>query len=91
MRLIRDLLDCDFEIVDFIIKPLVKSPLLKVQVDFKDPYNMNFIKTYDITLRIITDKDLGKGKSPVRTIVIILIIVGGLLYWRNRKKKSKTK
>lgn len=80
----------DFETVSFTLKPLVDSPRLKVQLDFKDPYNVDFSQQYDLPLRIITDKDLGKGKSPVGTIMIVLIIAGVVFwYWRRRKKAKR--
>lgn len=79
----------DFETVDFIIKPLAASPRLQVQVEFKDPYNTNYNKVYDLPLRIITDKDLGKGKSPIGTIIFVLLIAGGAAYWWFRRKKKR--
>lgn len=79
----------DFETVDFIIKPLVESPRLSVKLSFKDPYNVDFVQQHDLPLRIITDKDLGKAKSPVGTIIVVLLIVAGVWYWFKRRKKKK--
>jgi hypothetical protein len=79
----------DFETVDFIVKPLVASPRLAVQLDFKDPYNVDFSQQYDLPLRIITEKDLGKGGFPYGTVVIVLLIIGGIIYWYFRRKKKR--
>jgi len=79
----------DFETVDFMIKPLVDSPRLIVKLDFKDPYNLEFMQQYDLPLRIITDKDLGKQKIPYGTIVIVLLVITGIVYWWFKRKKKK--
>jgi hypothetical protein len=79
----------DFETVDFTIKPLVESPRLSIQLDFKDPYNVDFSQQYDLPLRIITEKDLGKGGFPWGTVVIVLLIIGGVIYWYFRRKKKR--
>lgn len=80
----------DFESVDFTVKPLAANPRLQVQVDFKDPYNVDFHQTYDLPLRIITDADLGKGGFPIGTIIVaLLVIAGGAYWWFKRRKKQK--
>lgn len=79
----------DFETVDFTIKPLVDSPRLVVQLEFKDPYNVDFSQQYDLPLRIITEKDLGKGGFPVGTVVIVLLIIGGIVYWYFKRRKKR--
>ncbi|HLC32301.1 MAG TPA: COG1361 S-layer family protein [Candidatus Nanoarchaeia archaeon] len=77
----------DFETVDFTVKPLVSNPRLAVQVEFKDPYNAAFSQSYDLPLRIITDDDLGKGTSYWPVIVIVILVIGVVVYWRMRRKK----
>jgi hypothetical protein len=79
----------DFETVDFTIKPLVESPRLSVQLEFKDPYNVDFSQQYDLPLRIITEKELGKKKTPWGLIVVGLIVVAGIIYWFRRGKKKR--
>jgi len=79
----------DFETVDFIIKPLVENPRLKIALEFKDPYNVDFMQEYGLPLRIITDKDLGKEKSPIVWIVLAIAAAGGIFYWYKKKKKKK--
>jgi hypothetical protein len=79
----------DFETVDFLVKPLAESPRLSVQLEFKDPYNVDFEQAYDLPLRIITDKDLGKGGAPWGTISVLLLIVGGGVWWWMRRKKKR--
>ncbi len=79
----------DFETVDFTIKPLVESPRLSIQLEFKDPYNVDFSQQYDLPLRIITEKDLGKGGFPVGTVVIVLLIIGGIVYWYFKRRKKR--
>ena len=79
----------DFETVDFTIKPLVESPRLSVQLEFKDPYNVDFMQQYDLPLRIITEKELGKKGLPWGTIVVALIVVVGGVYWYFRRKKKR--
>lgn len=80
----------DFETVDFIIEPNVRSPRLKINLEFKDPYNVDYSKNFDLPLRIITDADLGKGRSPIVPVVVILVIAG-IIYWRFKKKKKSRK
>jgi hypothetical protein len=77
----------DFETVDFLIKPVAENPRLKVQLEFKDPYNLNFAQDYDLPLRIITDKDLGKGGAPWGVIVALLLVAGAGIWWWVRRKK----
>ncbi|MEM4247200.1 MAG: COG1361 S-layer family protein [Candidatus Woesearchaeota archaeon] len=79
----------DFETVDFAIRPKFAEPRLKVQLEFKDPYNVDFKETYDLPLRIITAKELGNGGLPWGWLVLALIVVGGIIYWRIRKKKKR--
>lgn len=79
----------DFETVDFLIKTKVPSPRLNVELEFKDPYNKNFAQQHQLPLRIITDEDLGKKKSPVKAIVIGVLVIIGLIIWRRRKSKKK--
>ncbi len=79
----------DFETVDFTIKPKVSEPRLQLQMEFKDPYNMAYQESYNLPLRIITAADLGNGGFPWGTIIIVLAVVGGIIYWRVRKKKKR--
>jgi hypothetical protein len=79
----------DFETVDFMLKPLVDSPRLSVQLEFKDPYNVDFSQQYDLPLRIITEKELGKARTPWGSIILVLLIVAGVIYWYRKRKKSK--
>lgn len=79
----------DFETVDFMVKPLVSSPRLRLQLDFKDPYNVDFHQEYDLPLRIITDADLGKSQTPWGLIVLTLIVVGSIWWWRKKKAVDK--
>jgi hypothetical protein len=79
----------DFETVDFIVKPLVDSPRLKVALEFKDPYNVDFREQWDLPLRIITEKELGKKKPPYALIALGIIVVLGVIYWWRKKGKKK--
>lgn len=88
-RYVGNLDSDDFESVDFTVKPNVESPRLKVQVDFKDPYNLDFHQEHDLPLRIITDKDLGKDGFPTGTLIIALLVIGGLAYWYFRRRKKR--
>ena len=79
----------DFETVDFTVKPLVDSPRLSVTLEFKDPYNVDFSTQYDLPLRIITDKELGKTSTPWGMIGVgLLIFVVGIYWWFRRRKKK---
>ncbi len=79
----------DFETVDFILRPLVEQPQLRVQLEFKDPYNVDFEKTYMLPLRIITDKDLGKEKPPYALIILALLAIGIGVWWYKKRTKKK--
>ncbi len=79
----------DFETVDFTIKPLVESPRLSVQLEFKDPYNLDFSQQYDLPLRIITAKELGQKKTPWVAIVVGVLVVIGIIYWWRKGKKKR--
>ncbi|MBI4146729.1 LPXTG cell wall anchor domain-containing protein [Candidatus Woesearchaeota archaeon] len=77
----------DFETAEFTIKPLTEKPLLLVKVDFKDPYNVDYSKTYELPMRIITAKDLGKDKTPVSLIVGAIVIIAAAAWYFRRKKR----
>ena len=79
----------DFETVDFTIKPNVAEPRLQLQMEFKDPYNMAYQESYNLPLRIITAADLGNGGLPWGWIILFVAVVGGIIYWRVRKKKKR--
>ncbi len=79
----------DFETVDFTIKPNVAEPRLQLQLEFKDPYNVDFKQKYDLPLRIITKSELGNGGFPWGLVFLALLVVGGIIYWRVRKKKKR--
>jgi hypothetical protein len=79
----------DFETVDFLIRPNTAQPRLSVQVEFKDPYNADFSRKYDLPLRIITDRDLGRGGMPWGTIILVLLVAGAAGYWWLGKKKKR--
>ncbi len=79
----------DFETVDFLIRPRASQPRLQVQLEFKDPYNVNFKQDYDLPLRILTDRDLGKGGMPFGTIILVLLLIGGGAYWYWKRRKKK--
>ena len=81
----------DFETVDFVIRPLVQEPVLRVQVDFKDPYNVDTSKVYELKLRIITDADLEQGNSVVGWIIAGLILLGGVVYWKYGRKNHPSR
>lgn len=83
----------DFETFEFIIKPKVKDVRLNVIVDFKDPYNKDYSKTFDLPLRIVSKAELGEAKSYTGTIIIVLLVLAVIIYWlyRRRKKKKKNK
>ncbi|RJQ21717.1 hypothetical protein C4580_02055 [Candidatus Woesearchaeota archaeon] len=78
----------DFETADFTIKPLTEQPTLLVKVDFKDPYNVDYSKTYELPLRIITAKDLGEGSSIAGPLVVLAVLAAiGIWYYRRRRKR----
>lgn len=78
----------DYETVDFIIKPLVDSPRLSVQLEFKDPYNVDFKQEYNLPVRIVTQSELGKGGFPWGTVIGVLLVIGGGVYWYLRRRKK---
>ncbi len=79
----------DFETVDFTVKPKTKEPKLSLELNFKDPYNENFEQKYEIPLKIITEKDLGKNRSIWPALIIILFVVCGVYYWYRKRSKYK--
>jgi len=81
----------DFETIEFIIKPKVKDIRLNVVVDFKDPYNKDYSKTYDLPLRVVSKAELGESKFPWGTTIIVLIVIAVVIYWLYRRRKKKKK
>ncbi len=80
----------DFETAEFTIKPLTEAPTMLVKVDFKDPYNVDYSKTYELPVRIITAADLGQGGSSTWMIVVFVLLAGaGYWYYRRRKHNKK--
>jgi hypothetical protein len=81
----------DFDSGEFIIKPLVKNPALKFILEYKDPYNKDYMQEFSLPLRIISKKDLGEKKSFLPFLIFVLV-VGFLIYYFVRiKKKNKNK
>ena len=79
----------DFETFDFVIKPNVESPRLQLQVEFKNPYNVDYTQNYQLPLRIVTEAELGKKRSPIGIIAVAVLVIGGIIYWRMRRKKKR--
>jgi hypothetical protein len=79
----------DFETFEFIIKPKAKDVRLNVVVDFKDPYNKDYSKTFDLPLRVISKAELGESKSYTGTIIIALLVLAVVIYWWYRRRKKK--
>ncbi|MBI4140239.1 hypothetical protein HY485_00210 [Candidatus Woesearchaeota archaeon] len=77
----------DFETANFLIKPLADNPKLNIQLDFKDPYNVDFKQKYSLQVRIITESELGKNTSFIPITIILLIIAGGIIYQKFYRKK----
>ncbi|RLE45751.1 hypothetical protein DRJ22_03700, partial [Candidatus Woesearchaeota archaeon] len=75
----------DFETVDFRIKPVVKFPKLYVELEFKDPYNKDFKRSFVLPLKIFTAKELGKSGYPVGLFVVLALIVAGGIWFFRRK------
>ena len=83
----------DFETFEFIIKTKQKDVRLNTIVEFKDTYNKEYSKTFDLPLRVISQSDLGQGGFPWGTTAIVLVVIAGVIYWwyRRRKKKKQHK
>lgn len=82
----------DFETFEFIIKPAKKDIRLNTVVEFKDTYNKDYTKTFDLPLRVISKAELGEGKSytgTIITVIVVAVIIGYLLYRRRKKKKTQ--
>ncbi len=80
----------DFETVNFVIKPLTDNPKLNIDLEFKDPYNVDFKQKQTLPVKIITDKDLGKSSAYGTIIIVLLLLACGLIYYfkfyRNKKR-----
>lgn len=83
----------DFETVEFIIKPKTKDVRLNIIVDFKDTYNKEYSRIFDLPLRVISKSELGESKSYTWTIAIaaVVLVVIGYWWYRRRKKKKASK
>ena len=83
----------DFETFEFIIKTKQKNVRLNTIVEFKDPYNKDYSKTFDLPLRVISQSELGGKGFPWGTTLIVLVVIAGIIYWwyRRRKKKKQHK
>lgn len=78
----------DFETVDFTIKPTVTSPRIKLVVEFKDPYNKDYTKEFNLPLRIVSAGELGQTKTPWVPILIGLFVIAVIIYWIYRRRKK---
>ncbi len=78
----------DFETVDFVINPKVKSPVIKLLVEYKDPYNKDYTKTFELQLKIMSP--ITQQKTPWVPIIIGLFVIAAIIYWvyKRRKKAS---
>ena len=79
----------DFETVNFLIKPLVEEPKLNIALNFKDQYNVDFTQRHILPVKIITEQDLGNTTIVWPIILIVLLIAGGIAYWKLYKKKKR--
>lgn len=82
----------DFETTNFAIKPMVDEPKLNMELEFKDPYNEDFKQKKQLPVKIITEKELGKGNSYTTIIIILLAAASGIIYYLkfyHHKKRSQ--
>jgi hypothetical protein len=85
----------DYETADYSL--FLKAPAtsqkqitLPVHAQFRDANNNLYNETYNLQLKVINSQENGSAKSPVGTIVIILIVVGVVyFFWRRGRKKAK--
>ena len=81
----------DFDSAEFIIKPLVDEPILKFMLEFKDPYNKDYVQEYSLPLRIVSKSELGETKSKLPLFILLILIIGGIYWYVRRRKKRKSK
>jgi len=79
----------DFETIEFIINPKQKDLRLNLVMDFKDPYNKDYSQTYDLPLRVISKAELGEASFPWGSVLFVLVIIAGIIYWLYRRRKKK--
>ena len=84
----------DFETEDFVIIPLVKDPLLAVEVEYIDTANNPFQELKLLKIPVYTEeeaKQLGLVKnnsSKILFIILFILVFGAILLYRRRKKKK---
>ncbi len=86
----------DFETEEFMILPLVKNPIVSLELEYKDTDGKQYrepklIQLPTYTLEEAVEKGLiaPKGTSPLLIILVIVgVIVVIMLYRRRRKKKQ---
>jgi len=79
----------DFETVQFLIKPLVDNPILQVGLSFKDSYNVDGSLKNFITLRKKQVVDGGSSTSGWTWIILLVIAIVGVWFWRRKKHQQK--
>ena len=92
---IGDLDSDDFESVDFKIRLKTKQRkiTLPLIIDYRDALNKEYHKEISANLNILTAKEAGKKTTSTLSIIIWLVILGGLGYGVYKKyfKKKKLK
>lgn len=78
----------DFETVEFSIKSNTKNPVLKFSVNFKDPYNKDYVVSYSLPLQVRSEKELGKktNKTLILLGIIVFLLIAYIIYLRRKKR-----
>lgn len=88
----------DYETADFelFVKPTKKSEIrLPLQIEYKDANNKDYSEEIDLRLKLYSTSEakrfgLIKGNNIIGVLIMIVIVGGGLWFYRRwRKKKSK--
>ncbi len=86
----------DFETEEFIILPLVKNPIVSLELEYKDTDGKQYrepklIQLPTYTLEEATQKGLiaPKGTSPLLIILVIVGVIAVIMLYRRRRKKKQ--
>lgn len=81
----------DFETETMKIKTFTETPVFLIRLDYSDPFNKKYNRTFEVPMRIVSPQELGQGGSNAWIYAVIgaVVLAGGLYYFTRRKNGQK--
>ncbi len=86
----------DFETEEFTFLPLVKDPIVALDLEYKDTDGKQYhepkliqLPTYTVEEAVQKGLVAPKGTSPLLVITIVVVLMAGIFLYRKRRKKKQ--